>query len=111
MIGNGVDTLFWTDPWLGGVPLRVLFGRLFELSNCQTSTVAVMYALGWEEGGVAWQWRRQHDQGGGYSVRSAYKLLTSMATPNIDALSNFLWHKQVPAKVSVLAWRLVRNRL
>ncbi|MCH80569.1 70 kDa peptidyl-prolyl isomerase [Trifolium medium] len=29
----------------------------------------------------------------------------------MDAMSTFLWHKQVPAKVSVLAWRLVRNRL
>ncbi|MCH82213.1 YIPF1-like protein, partial [Trifolium medium] len=41
-----------------GVPLRVLFSRLFDLSNDQTSTVAAMCELGWEEGGAAWQWRR-----------------------------------------------------
>ncbi|MCI58641.1 cysteine-rich receptor-like protein kinase, partial [Trifolium medium] len=22
-VGNGADTFFWTDPWLGGVPLSV----------------------------------------------------------------------------------------
>ncbi|MCI28894.1 kinesin-like protein, partial [Trifolium medium] len=57
------------------------------------------------------QWLWRPDNEGGYSVRSAYKLLTAMASPDMDAMSTFLWHKQVPAKVSVLAWRLVRNRL
>ncbi|MCI30206.1 receptor-like kinase, partial [Trifolium medium] len=57
-VGNGAATFFWTDPWLGGVPLRVLFSRPFELSNDQTSTIAAMCELGWEEGGAAWQWRR-----------------------------------------------------
>ncbi|MCI45203.1 cysteine-rich receptor-like protein kinase, partial [Trifolium medium] len=28
-VGDGVDTHFWTDPWLGGVPLSVQFRRLF----------------------------------------------------------------------------------
>ncbi|GAU48931.1 hypothetical protein TSUD_373400 [Trifolium subterraneum] len=73
-VGNGVDTFFWTDPWLDH-----------------------------------WLWR--HDTSGGYSVQSAYKLLTSLVPPEVDAMSNFLWHKQVPVKVSVLAWRLLRNRL
>ncbi|MCI38432.1 hypothetical protein A2U01_0059660, partial [Trifolium medium] len=22
-VGNGVETLFWSDPWLGGVPFSV----------------------------------------------------------------------------------------
>ncbi|MCI26561.1 receptor-like kinase, partial [Trifolium medium] len=46
------------DPWLGGVPLSARFRRLFELSTYQTSSVAYMCALGWEEGGAPWQWRR-----------------------------------------------------
>ncbi|MCI53375.1 protein kinase, partial [Trifolium medium] len=52
-----MDTFFWTDPLLGGVPLSVRFRRLFELSTYQTSSVADMCALGWEAGGAAWQWR------------------------------------------------------
>jgi hypothetical protein len=45
--GDGVDILFWIDPWLDGVSLRERFGRLFDLAEVQSSTVAEMCALGW----------------------------------------------------------------
>ncbi|MCI85422.1 protein kinase, partial [Trifolium medium] len=44
---------------LGGVPLSVQFRRLFDLSSNKLVSVAEMCELGWEEGGAAWQWRRQ----------------------------------------------------
>ncbi|MCI05300.1 C-terminal binding protein, partial [Trifolium medium] len=47
-VGDGVDTFFWTDPWLGGIPLCERFGRLFDLAVNKSSMVAEMYALGWE---------------------------------------------------------------
>ncbi|MCI88360.1 C-terminal binding protein, partial [Trifolium medium] len=50
MVGDGLDTFFLTDPWLGGSPLCVRFGRLFNLSENKSSTVAEMYSLGWEAG-------------------------------------------------------------
>ncbi|GAU15866.1 hypothetical protein TSUD_40870 [Trifolium subterraneum] len=141
--GDGRDTFFWTDPWLEGVPLSVRFRRLYDLSLHRTSTVDAICELGWEEGGAAWQWRRQlwaweeellaecrnlllnvvlqpnfsdkwiwrHDIDNGYSVRDAYALLTSTGYQGADATSNLIWHKQVPVKVSLLAWRLFRNRL
>ncbi|PNX58748.1 70 kDa peptidyl-prolyl isomerase [Trifolium pratense] len=56
-----------------------------------------------------WLWKP--DIGGSNSAKSAYQLPTTLASPEMNAMSTFLWHKQVPAKVSVLAWRLVRNRL
>jgi hypothetical protein len=46
---------FWTDTWLCGVPLSVLYKRLFDLSTNQSVTVVEMSELGWEEGGAAWQ--------------------------------------------------------
>ncbi|MCI31875.1 receptor-like kinase, partial [Trifolium medium] len=58
-VGDGSDTFSWTDPWLGGIPLCVKFGRLFELAENKSSTVAKMYQLWWETGGEAWEWRRQ----------------------------------------------------
>jgi hypothetical protein len=102
-----------------------------------------MRELGWEQGGAAWQWRRQlwvweedmlvecrnllfdivlqpnisdhwlwrHHPGGGYSVRGAYNLLTTTDALDTDAASNLIWHKHVPLKVSVLAWRLLRKRV
>ncbi|PNY08824.1 cysteine-rich receptor-like protein kinase [Trifolium pratense] len=62
-VGNGVDTIFWTNSWLGGVPLSVRVGG-------EWGGVAVM-ALVVGVGGIT----------------------------------------LVPLKVSVLAWRLLRNRL
>ncbi|GAU23451.1 hypothetical protein TSUD_331490 [Trifolium subterraneum] len=58
---DGMDTFFWTDPWLGGFTLRESFGRLFDLNEHKSSTVADMCSLGWEAGGgsgyrlMAWQ--------------------------------------------------------
>jgi len=44
-IGNGLNTLFWLDMWLGEVPLRVRYPRLYELSENKLLNVAQMYAL------------------------------------------------------------------
>jgi hypothetical protein len=35
------------------------FGRLFDLSENKSSTVAEMFSSRWEAGGEAWVWRRQ----------------------------------------------------
>jgi hypothetical protein len=55
----GSDTLFWTDPWVEGIPLSERFGRLFDLAETKRYTVAEMFTLGWGAGGEAWVWRRQ----------------------------------------------------
>jgi hypothetical protein len=40
---------FWTDSWLVGVALSVMYRRLFNLFDNKLSSVAVMSELGWEE--------------------------------------------------------------
>jgi hypothetical protein len=59
VVGDGTNTLFWTDPWLDGIPFSVRFGRLFDLAVTKPSSVAEMFSLGWQAGGEAWLWRRQ----------------------------------------------------
>jgi hypothetical protein len=49
-----VDTLFWTDPWLGGVPLSGRYQRVYDLSLNKSCTVAGMRDLGWEDREAAW---------------------------------------------------------
>jgi hypothetical protein len=49
---------FWTDPWLGGVPLFKRFRRLFDLAENKSSIVADIFSSGREVGGEAWLWRR-----------------------------------------------------
>ncbi|GAU37503.1 hypothetical protein TSUD_275550 [Trifolium subterraneum] len=56
-----------------------------------------------------WVWRP--DPSGGYSVRGAYDLLTFRGGQTVVATTDLIWHKQVPLKVSVAAWGLLRNRL
>lgn len=58
-VGNGSNTIFWLDRWLGDIPLCAWFSRLFELTTNKPSTVAEMFALSWEEGGPPWRWRRR----------------------------------------------------
>ncbi|MCI58338.1 putative non-LTR retroelement reverse transcriptase related protein, partial [Trifolium medium] len=59
MVGDGSDTFLWTDPWVDGAPLWERFGRLFDLAEAKSASVAEMFALGWGAGGDAWVWRRQ----------------------------------------------------
>ncbi|CAJ2646720.1 unnamed protein product [Trifolium pratense] len=142
-VGNGSDTLFWTDPWVDGISLRERFGRLFVLAETKSHTVAEMFVLGWGRGGEAWKWRRQlraweeellgecqsllldislqdqtsdrwqwsPDPDTGYTVRGAYQILISQDSVTLHDAENLIWHPQVPLKVSIFAWRLLRDRL
>ncbi|MCI37386.1 cysteine-rich receptor-like protein kinase, partial [Trifolium medium] len=56
-----------------------------------------------------WQWHLDPDRG--YPVRGAYQLLTSQESVTLDAVEYLLWHKQVPLKISIFVWRLLRDRL
>ncbi|KAK2449543.1 hypothetical protein QL285_008734 [Trifolium repens] len=56
-------------------------------------------------------WRRQSDTDAGYSVRGAYQLLTSQDSFTLGEADDLVWHKQVPLKVSIFPWRLLRDRL
>ncbi|MCI36975.1 kinesin-like protein, partial [Trifolium medium] len=56
-----------------------------------------------------WQWKPDLDRG--YTVRSAYQLLTAQDAVLMDDAASLIWHSQVPLKVSILVWRLLRDRL
>ncbi|XP_045797738.1 uncharacterized protein LOC123891913 [Trifolium pratense] len=116
MVGDGSDTLFWTDPWVDESPLCEQFGRLFALSETKLRTVAEMFSLGWGMDGAAWaqfsdRWRWQPDPDTGYTVRGVYQLLTTRDSVTMDDADHLIWHPQVPLKVSIFAWRLLRDRL
>jgi len=51
------------------------------------------------------------DISAGYTVRSAYQLLTTQDNPQVEGADALVWHKHVPLKVSIFVWRLVKNRL
>jgi len=144
-VGDGKNTFFWTNAWVGGVSFSDRFNRLFELSMPKNESVFSMHTLGWGIDGAAWCWRRglfaweeelvgqlrlllwnvslqvdrvdrrlwRLETSSIYTVRSACNFLT--ITAPVDAavsvpVSSF-WHKEIPLKVVLFAWRLLRDRL
>ncbi|RHN51538.1 putative reverse transcriptase zinc-binding domain-containing protein [Medicago truncatula] len=142
-LGDGSDTLFWYDKWLGSVSFCERFPRLFDLSENKSITVAGLFSLGVERGGEAWEWRRRlwaweeeeleecralltnvylqdfisdrwvwlSDPVEGYTVRGSYHMVTTRDVSLRDPAVSLIWHNQVPLKVSLFAWRLLRDRL
>ena len=59
MVGDGRNTLFWYDTWIGDCPLRLKFPRLFDLALEKESMVREMESRGWGVDRGAWLWRRR----------------------------------------------------
>lgn len=55
-----------------------------------------------------WQWKLDPDDG--YSVRGVYQLLNDQEFHSPEAILDLIWHNHVHVSVSILAWRLLRNR-
>jgi len=63
VVGDGRNTLFWYDNWVGEIPLRHKFPRLFDLAVNKECMVEHMWRLGWMEGGsgvgACWHGRKR----------------------------------------------------
>lgn len=59
---------------------------------------------------VSDKWRWTLDTIHGYSVREAYRLLTSYGNQVDRSRDDNVWHKHIPSKVSMFVWHLLRNR-
>jgi hypothetical protein len=77
-----------------------------ELRECQSLLLTRLLQV---QSLDRWLW--QPDPEAAYTVRGAYQLLTSQVLTHVDAAAKLIWHPQVPLKVSVFAWRLLRDRL
>lgn len=58
-VGDATSTMFWLDPWLGGMLLKESFGRLYELADKKLAIVEHMFIIGWGENGEACKWCRR----------------------------------------------------
>jgi len=86
-VGDGKNTFFWSKVWLGGVPLRHRFSRLYELSKHKEKTVFEMYQLGWWEGGEAWRWRWRL-----LALEEELTLLLQNVILQVDKVNCWLWN-------------------
>ena len=136
-VGNGQDTSFWHEVWVGDRSLKDRFPRVYALDREKSCCVADRVgSLDWEgclrrwpRGGIemhqftgltdvlaqvtvtggrdSWVWNL--DSEAGYSVRSA-RLLIDGKILDVAALAT-RWNRMLPAKINVFAWRLMLNRI
>ncbi|GAU44688.1 hypothetical protein TSUD_183460 [Trifolium subterraneum] len=92
------------EAWVWRRPLRVWEEEM--LRECQALLLTVSMQ---DHSTDSWQWQPELDSG--YIVRGAYQILTDQVVAPLDVAEGLIWHPQVPLKVSILAWRLLRNRL
>ena len=132
-MGDGNDTLFWKIKFprlyelsvnkecsvaeammeigvVGGGE-RVRRRRLFawEEESERECSVLLSNTVLQENVNDAWRWLLDPIQG--YTVKGAYRFLTTSGETLDRTLVDDVWHKHIPSKVSLFVWRLFRNRL
>ncbi|GJX28012.1 RNA-directed DNA polymerase, eukaryota, reverse transcriptase zinc-binding domain protein [Tanacetum coccineum] len=107
-IGNGASCHFWEDTWVGHLPLKDQFPRIFQLDSFKSCSIADrLFVQDWDS------FLRRHPRGGA----EMSQLLDLQSLIQVD--SNLLdsspvatrWNRSIPIKVNVFIWRLTLNKL
>ncbi|GJR81290.1 hypothetical protein Tco_0152075 [Tanacetum coccineum] len=131
-VGNGEDTLFWEEHWIGEKELRIQFPRLYALETCKHISVAAKMrhnslssSLRCPPSGGAkedqfclinscladlilpqmknyWYWSLEGSSE--FSVKSARILINDSLYPTGDVLTR--WVKLVSIKINIFSWRV-----
>ncbi|GJW21211.1 RNA-directed DNA polymerase, eukaryota [Tanacetum coccineum] len=138
-VGNGMQTRFWKDHWIGDAPLYDLFPRLFSLEMSGDVTVATkLHGLLSDSlrrpvrGGIEAQqlahlqnlvgtsilsnsddrWVCNLNGDGSFQVKNIRCLLDEYCAPNDSGLLLLLVGVLgIPIKINVFAWRVYLDRL
>ena len=136
-VGNGLETRFWEDCWVGDRPLGLKLPRLAALYEDRRCMVAQR----WADNGRRWQWQRPvvasrsfdnfqelvqllgsvrcSDRNDGwswdigpdgvFSVAETRRWIDDLVLPSGDGPTH--WCNGVPCKVNIFVWRLRLNKL
>ncbi|XP_071713453.1 uncharacterized protein [Rutidosis leptorrhynchoides] len=90
-IGNGLDTLFWKDLWIGNHRFKDLFPRLFQLEVFKDARVGDRVRKGIEGIYFNWQWTRTVS---GRSLDELMQLQNSLQTVQFanSGIDSWKWH-------------------
>nr|GEX17063.1 RNA-directed DNA polymerase, eukaryota, reverse transcriptase zinc-binding domain protein [Tanacetum cinerariifolium] len=136
-VGNGENTSFWDDSWLGEVALKVIYKRLYALEMCKSISVAEKMGhlslshffrrmprdgVKQENYGLLcskvadlvlpnisdrWCWYLEGSQE--FSVKSSHILIDNTILPKAEDPTR--WLRVVPIKINVHAWRVCLDKL
>ncbi|GJW35102.1 RNA-directed DNA polymerase, eukaryota, partial [Tanacetum coccineum] len=135
-VGNGMNTSFWNDCWIGDSMLKYLFPRLFALETIKDISVADKFyvpitcsfrrpvrggleaqqldqLMGLIESTMLsnsedrWVWDLNGD--GIFRVKDVRNLLDETFLPKADTPTR--WIKCIPIKVNVFVWKALQDRL
>jgi hypothetical protein len=95
-VGNGAQTNFWVDRWIGEIPLKDRFPRLFSISRQKEATVAEIWDLGSDDFKWRLLWRRR---------------LFVWEENVVEELKGVLNEATVSAEVDCWSWRPDKNNI
>ncbi|KAE8704873.1 hypothetical protein F3Y22_tig00110435pilonHSYRG00103 [Hibiscus syriacus] len=108
--GKGEDVQFWNDVWLGDVPLKSLFPRLYVLSINKSGKVKefrVNNASGW-----VWDIQMRRNLAD-WEVEQWMQLISMLnnTSPFPTEDDCWIWLGNAPPRVELFVWQLVQHRV
>ncbi|XP_071713025.1 uncharacterized protein [Rutidosis leptorrhynchoides] len=104
-LGDGGDTLFWDDVWVGGSRLKDRFPRLFRLEVNQNALEATGF------GQRTGSWECKLDNTGVYKTRVMASKIDEILLAGYGSNSGTLRNNLIPQKVGIFIWRVLKGRI
>nr|GEZ26924.1 RNA-directed DNA polymerase, eukaryota [Tanacetum cinerariifolium] len=136
-VGNGENTSFWDENWLGDDNLKSIYPRLYALEEQKSISVAVKLQhpslvhsfRGLPRGGVeevqldslhsrtsvvilpntADRWVWSLDASGSFLVKFARNFIDDIFLPKVEVPTR--WVKVIPIKVNIFTWRVYLDKI
>ncbi|GKB38202.1 RNA-directed DNA polymerase, eukaryota, reverse transcriptase zinc-binding domain protein [Tanacetum coccineum] len=136
-VGNGENSLFWDDIWMGDTALKEQYPRVYALEASKSISIADKLAHSNVEVSlrrpprvgvelyqskdlssrlvsiqlpmIQGRWIWSLDGTGKFSTESVRKLLDDKRLPKVSSKTR--WIKPIPIKVNVFAWKVGLNKL
>ncbi|GKE62230.1 RNA-directed DNA polymerase, eukaryota, reverse transcriptase zinc-binding domain protein [Tanacetum coccineum] len=102
-IGNGVNTSFWADSWIGSIPFKEKFPRLYALEESKSIIRSLVFS------NIEDRWSWSLEGSSLFSVKSSRAYIDDLLLSKADAATR--WIRILPIKINVFAWKVCLDAL